>query len=422
MGSVKTSQIEPNNGVDLNLISGPGGYVYVNGQIITGSGSVIIGPQGDMGPTGSIGDTGATGATGPKGDTGEQGIPGIDGAVLPAGLTWSGTWSGTQSYLKNYVVGYASASWWSKNNIEGKPFPLTPNSPPDIDYNNWALLATQGPVGPIGPIGPQGLTGPTGIGLQGIQGIQGPTGIGLQGIQGIQGIQGPTGATGGIMEAPTDGNQYVRKDGDWLEVQVSSPNLQIVTDQGNITSQEVVSSGHLGGGRYAETKISSFNGLVVKTNGQFLHDAPEGNIKSDDLTTDRTYQLPDSPGTLKVQNYRAYSALFSQIGTSAPNVNLFENSLNISESWVRLSAGNYKLDTTIPYDVNKIYIPGFGLRQPIIFSDGIGITTGQGILYFLDNVGTITFYFQVTSNGNLVDLSSISPTPIVHLPEIRVYN
>lgn len=199
MGSVKTSQIEPNNGVDLNLISGPGGYVYVNGQIITGSGSVIIGPQGDMGPTGSIGDTGATGATGPKGDTGEQGIPGIDGAVLPAGLTWSGTWSGTQSYLKNHVVGYASASWWSKNNIEGKPFPLTPNSPPDIDNNNWALLATQGPVGP------QGLTGPTGIGLQG-----------------IQGIQGPTGATGGIMEAPIDGNQYVRKDGDWLELEKSN--------------------------------------------------------------------------------------------------------------------------------------------------------------------------------------------------------
>lgn len=176
MGSVKTSQIEPNNGVDLNLKSGPGGYVYVNGQIITGSGSVIIGPKGDMGRTGSIGDTGATGATGPKGDTGKQGIPGIDGAVLPAGLTWSGTWNGTQSYLKNYVVGYASASWWSKNNIEGKPFPLTPNSPPDIDSINWSLLATQGPVGIQGPTGPQGIQGPTGIGLQGIQGIQGPTG------------------------------------------------------------------------------------------------------------------------------------------------------------------------------------------------------------------------------------------------------
>ena len=150
MGIVKTSEVGPNEGVNLNLTSGPGGYVYVNGQIITGSGSVIIGPQGDPGATGSVGETGATGATGPKGDTGDQGIPGIDAAIAPAGLTWSGTWSGTQSYLRNHVVGFASASWWSKNNIAGRPFPLSPNLAPNIDTTNWALLATQGPVGPQG--------------------------------------------------------------------------------------------------------------------------------------------------------------------------------------------------------------------------------------------------------------------------------
>ena len=138
MGIVKTSEVGPNEGVNLNLTSGPGGYVYVNGQIITGSGSVIIGPQGDTGATGSVGETGATGATGPKGDTGDQGIPGIDGVVAPAGLTWSGTWSGTQSYLKNLVVSHASASWWSKNNIPGRAFPLTPNLAPNIDTTNWA--------------------------------------------------------------------------------------------------------------------------------------------------------------------------------------------------------------------------------------------------------------------------------------------
>jgi len=176
MGIVKTNTVGPNDGVNLNLTSGPGGYVYVNGQIITGSGSVIIGPQGDTGATGSVGETGATGATGSKGDTGDQGIPGIDGAVAPAGLTWSGTWNATQSYLKNYVVGYASASWWSKVNIPGRPLPLSPNLAPNIDTTNWALLATQGPVGPQGIKGATGPQGPTGIGLQGIQGVQGPTG------------------------------------------------------------------------------------------------------------------------------------------------------------------------------------------------------------------------------------------------------
>ena len=182
MGIVKTNTVGPNEGVDLNLISGTGGYVYVNGQIITGSGSVIIGPQGDTGATGSVGETGATGATGPKGDTGDQGIPGLDAAIAPAGLTWSGTWNATQSYLKNYVVGYASASWWSKNNIAGKPFPLTPNLAPNIDTTNWALLATQGPVGPQGIKGATGPQGPTGIGLQGIPGVQGPTGAAGPGV------------------------------------------------------------------------------------------------------------------------------------------------------------------------------------------------------------------------------------------------
>lgn len=182
MGIVKTSEVGPNEGVNLNLTSGPGGYVYVNGQIITGSGSVIIGPQGDTGATGSVGETGATGATGPKGDTGDQGIPGIDGATSPAGLTWSGTWDKRAYYAKNSVVSFASASWWSKVNIPAKPTPLTPNNEPTIDTINWALLATQGPVGPQGIKGPTGPQGPTGIGLQGIQGIQGPTGAAGPGV------------------------------------------------------------------------------------------------------------------------------------------------------------------------------------------------------------------------------------------------
>jgi len=193
MGIVKTSEVGPNDGVNLNLTSGPGGYVYVNGQIITGSGSVIIGPQGDTGATGSVGDTGATGATGPKGDTGNQGIPGIDGAVAPAGLTWSGIWNGTQSYFKNYVVGYGSASWWSKNDIPAKPFPLSPNLSPDIDSTNWAFLSIQGPVGPQGF---RGATGP-----------QGPTGIGVPGLAGINGATGATGAGSNLsyVQASTEG-------------------------------------------------------------------------------------------------------------------------------------------------------------------------------------------------------------------------
>jgi hypothetical protein len=185
MGIVKTNTVGPNQGTDLNLISGVGGHVYVNGQIISGSGSLIVGPQGPTGTPGSQGQKGATGAQGVTGATGAQGIPGnpgLDGAVAPAGLTWQGAWSSTQSYATNSVVGYASASWWSKISVPAAPFPLTPNSSPNTDNIHWSFLSAQGPAGIQGVQGPKGPTGP-----------QGPTGIGLQGIQGIQ---GPTGAPG----------------------------------------------------------------------------------------------------------------------------------------------------------------------------------------------------------------------------------
>jgi hypothetical protein len=50
-------------------------------------------------------------------------------------------------------------------------------------------------VGPVGPTGPAGPTGPTGP-------------------QGATGPQGPAGS-GGILDAPTNGTSYVRKDAAW---------------------------------------------------------------------------------------------------------------------------------------------------------------------------------------------------------------
>jgi hypothetical protein len=159
MGIVKTSNIGPNDDTpDLNLTSGPGGYVYVNGSIITGSGSVIVGATGATGPQGEPGNPGLDGLIGATGPQGEQGNPGVDGAVAPAGLTWSGVWSGTQSYQINSVVSYNSASWWSKSTVPSAP-PILPNNPPNVDTTRWALLATQGPVGPQGIQGPQGERG-----------------------------------------------------------------------------------------------------------------------------------------------------------------------------------------------------------------------------------------------------------------------
>ena len=63
--------------------------------------------------------------------------------------------------------------------------------------------------GPPGPMGPQGQRGD-----QGPQGIQGP-----KGDQGPQGIQGEPGLNGDVEEAPEDGNQYARQDGEWVVVE-----------------------------------------------------------------------------------------------------------------------------------------------------------------------------------------------------------
>jgi hypothetical protein len=52
MAIVRTNVVGPVTGIDLNLTSDVlnGGNVLVNGQIITGSGSVIVGPMGPTGP------------------------------------------------------------------------------------------------------------------------------------------------------------------------------------------------------------------------------------------------------------------------------------------------------------------------------------------------------------------------------------
>ena len=72
-------------------------------------------------------------------------------------------------------------------------------TPPIIKVSNQT-----GPTGATGPQGPQGDTGPQGpTGSQGPQGLTGPTGPagakgdqGIQGVAGAQGPQGPQGATG----------------------------------------------------------------------------------------------------------------------------------------------------------------------------------------------------------------------------------
>jgi Long-tail fiber proximal subunit, C-terminal, trimerization domain len=62
--------------------------------------------------------------------------------------------------------------------------------------------------GPQGPVGPQGVKGD-------------------KGDQGIPGPVGPVGPAGGIEEAPSDGQQYARQDGDWTVVEAGGASVLV---------------------------------------------------------------------------------------------------------------------------------------------------------------------------------------------------
>jgi len=347
MGIVKTSEVGPNDGVNLNLTSGPGGYVYVNGQIITGSGSVIIGPQGDTGATGSVGDTGATGATGPKGDTGNQGIPGIDGAVAPAGLTWSGIWNGTQSYFKNYVVGYGSASWWSKNDIPAKPFPLSPNLSPDIDSTNWAFLSIQGPVGPQGF---RGATGP-----------QGPTGIGVPGLAGINGATGATGAGSTLQQVTDEGNTIA----DSNYSQIIQANMNVFTD---LTTSEQVSYG--------------IDGMNKNDSSGFYNQQ----INFEAITSNGTLIIPNTNGKLTTEEYVDAEISAAVVGLLDDRGN-YDASSNTFPS----SGGSGTAGAILKGDLWTISVAGT--------LGGVAVTIGDVIRAKVDAPGSTSSNWVITENN-----------------------
>src|SRR5215475_6809457 len=72
----------------------------------------------------------------------------------------------------------------------------------------WSVVppptGAQGPAGPAGPPGPAGLAGPPGP-------------------AGQQGTPGPAGPPGPVGEAPADGKQYVRQNGQWVVLSGSQP-------------------------------------------------------------------------------------------------------------------------------------------------------------------------------------------------------
>jgi hypothetical protein len=113
-------------------------------------------------------------------------------------ITWLGEWNGG-GYDINQGVSYSGSSYICIQSNSG----YQPDSYPQF----WQLVASKGQDG-----------------VNGSDGSQGPQGEpGSPGNDGAQGPQGEPGQNGGIADAPSDGNNYLRRDAGWLQTFPSPP-------------------------------------------------------------------------------------------------------------------------------------------------------------------------------------------------------
>jgi hypothetical protein len=142
-------------------------------------------------------------------------------------------------------------------------------------------------------------------------------------------------------------------------------------------------------------------------------------LTASEIVLNGTEITPSAP-----PSYKVYTALLTQSGTSAPNVTVIENTLNIPLTWTRNNTGQYYAGDITTYcpDNKTIYIVsdasnginlyGVPLKQVHLWTFGSDIPqTGRFLnlsVTTVDNAGNISF----------ADWDS----PKVFQIEIRVYN
>jgi len=122
---------------------------------------------------------------------------------------------------------------------------------------------------------------------------------------------------------------------------------------------------------------------------------------------DGTYTLATLDDVADSRPYKVYTALLSQSGELAPTAIVLENTLGLSITWIRNSAGDYSGTTTTPtFIFNKLYLT---FNVP---SFSVGNQYTNMIVRYTDNeVGVIVLYNGIKQDG-------FNNAPI----EIRVYN
>jgi len=159
-----------------------------------------------------------------------------------------------------------------------------------------------------------------------------------------------------------------------------SPTLQQVALAGNETTLSIIA-----------------NTVNVKNDNEFA-----GVIEAGELTVDRTFSLPNRSGFVRVgENYKVYTALLTQSGTSAPVATVLENTLGGTVVWSYTASGDYLATLSGAFTVGKTWmtIVPYGDNGP------------QGI-YSLANISANTVRVMDVNGDN-----GLVYTPI----EIRVY-
>lgn len=153
--------------------------------------------------------------------------------------------------------------------------------------------------------------------------------------------------------------------------------------------------------------------MPVKKYKPLSPDPYVGKIKGDTEFA-RLAHLNDLVDQVNKSTYKVYTALLSQLGSSAPTAIVLENTLDNPVTLSRNSPGNYSITGIDFTDVNKVYV---SLKH-------INILLPQPANQF--------FYFNVASGAinirsTQVNFTSLSFTPTDSILdktpiEIRVYN
>lgn len=143
--------------------------------------------------------------------------------------------------------------------------------------------------------------------------------------------------------------------------------------------------------------------------GLAISEAYVGNIRLGTLTADRTYSLPDTSGTLAIEDYKVYTALITYAGSNVVNATVLKNTMGVSFAWTNPSNGIARITATSgsPFTTGKTWI-----------SNGCANIGGTPYLVTGDLAGNIIVNFRFFLHDGTI---STTPGFTNYSIEIRVY-